>query len=533
MAHRFDVIVIGGGHNGMIAALYLAMAGKSVLVLEARETLGGASQSTRIFPQYDAHISRYAYLVSLLPDQILQELKLDFTSRPRSIASYTCYQDARGKQRGLILSNEDPALSRDSMIELTGSTGEWDRYQSFMALQHEIAALAWPSLLQPLQSRTSFESRLQSTQSRRAWEAFVQRPLGEVVEEYLKNDVVRGLVFTDAKIGVFTEPHDPSLLQNRCFLYHTIGQGTGQWRVPIGGMGALVSKLYDRCRDHHVEFQTNAPAIKILVEHPEHTVIVHQQGSETCYCAPHVLISAGPKTQARLLGRKWSHQTVDEGSVVKVNMLLKKIPRIKATQSSQRWTVEQAFTGSFHVDEGYQQMRTSYAEAAGGSIPTHPPLEIYCHTLTDSSILSPSLRDAGWHTLTLFGLDVPYRLVARDKTLEAQEKVRGELRRKYLDALNRVCDEDFESCLAEQAGGERCFEIKTGLDLENELDLDQGNIFHNAPSWFFTDDAQQVGSWGVETEYPRILLAGSSIPRGGAVSGIPGRSAAMQLLGKS
>jgi phytoene dehydrogenase-like protein len=100
-----------------------------------------------------------------------------------------------------------------------------------------------------------------------------------------------------------------------------------------------------------------------------------------------------------------------------------------------------------------------------------------------------------------------------------------------LDGLDRVCAESFRDCLALDADGNPCVEIKTPQDLEQEVDLDQGNIFHNAPSWFFAERAEDVGTWGVETEFPRVLRAGSSAARGGAVSGIPGHNAAMCVLG--
>jgi phytoene dehydrogenase-like protein len=150
---------------------------------------------------------------------------------------------------------------------------------------------------------------------------------------------------------------------------------------------------------------------------------------------------------------------------------------------------------------------------------------MYCHTLTDDSILSPELRQRGYHTLTLFGLDMPYRLFAHD-----HDSRREQVKQLYLAGLNRICAEPFEDCLARDKDGKLCIEIKTPQDLERDVDLDLGNIFHNALSWFFTDDPEQVGKWGVETPHPRIYRAGASALRGGAVSGIPGRNAAMCVL---
>ena len=128
-------------------------------------------------------------------------------------------------------------------------------------------------------------------------------------------------------------------------------------------------------------------------------------------------------------------------------------------------------------------MQASYSAAAAGRIPDALPAEMYCHTLTDDSILSPELRGQGFQTLTLFGFDMPYRLFTRD-----HDARKAEVKRRYLAGLNRILAEPIEECLARDASGELCLEIKTPQDLERELDLDLGNIFHNAPSWFFTDD---------------------------------------------
>jgi phytoene dehydrogenase-like protein len=160
-----------------------------------------------------------------------------------------------------------------------------------------------------------------------------------------------------------------------------------------------------------------------------------------------------------------------------------------------------------------------------GQIPDPVPGEIYCHTLTDPSILSPALQAAGFHTLTLFGLDMPWRLFE-----ESHDQRRQLVLSRYLDGLNRLCAEPIQDCLARDASGSMCLEIHTPQDLQHELDLDRGNIFHNQPSWFFTDDVAVAGRRGVETEWPGIYLAGSSAVRGGAISGIPGYHAARCVL---
>ncbi len=518
---RYDAVVIGSGHNGLVAAAYLAKAGKSVLVLERSDYLGGATASKKVFPDYDAWLSRYSYLVSLLPSLIVDELGLTFKTKRRSTASFTAYNDGNGIARGLVMSNTDPSRSQASMMELTGNSRDWQDYQRLLGLEKVLADMVWPTFLQPLCSRADFQGQLKTKEQREAWESFVERPLGEVIERYIHHDVLRGLVMTDGKIGVFTHPHDPSLIQNRCFLYHVVGGGTGEWQVPVGGMRSLVDSLVDVCKQGKVEFLTNAPAIEIVPNADRSTVKFVLDDSDRTVEAKSILVNASPSVFSRLLGRSASRIESDEGSVIKMNMLLKRLPKVKAVGV----TSEEAFSGSFHIDEGYAQMQSSYERAARREIPDPAPGEIYCHTLTDNSILSPELRAAGFHTLTLFGLDMPYRLFESD-----HDARRNRVQQLFLEGLDRICAEPFLDCVALDRDGQPCIEIHSPQDLEREVGLDWGNIFHNSLSWFFTDNPEEVGTWGVETEFPNIYRAGSSALRGGAVSGIPGRNAAMCIL---
>src|SRR5204862_4536384 len=125
---------------------------------------------------------------------------------------------------------------------------------------------AWDSMLEPLVARNEFKRRFDDDPAdagREAWRCLAEEPLGRAIERYLQNDLVRGLVLTDAKIGVFTHPHDPSLVQNRCFLYHLIGNKTGEWKVPVGGMGAVARELERAARSAGAEFLTNVDVLSV------------------------------------------------------------------------------------------------------------------------------------------------------------------------------------------------------------------------------------------------------------------------------
>jgi phytoene dehydrogenase-like protein len=521
MKSRYDVVILGAGHNGLVAASYLGRAGLSVLLLEKNDYVGGATTSQRLFPDYDARLSRYAYLVSLLPEKIIRDLGLNLELRRRAIASYTPYVN-HGQHGALVLSNLEQDVSRKSIVELTGNDTEFERLKNFYNLPRVFAEQIWDSMLEPLVAKQEMARRFDVDEtSREAWRSLVEEPLGNAVERYFRNDLVRGLVFTDAKIGVFTYPHDPSLVQNRCFLYHLIGNKTGEWKVPVGGMGAVSSELERSARKSGAEILTNIDVHALNVTGKQRSVEFRVDGKRETVDARFLLANFGRNVLAKFTGRLLQPDRTDEGSVFKMNMLLRRLPKLKA----KKYQATEAFCGTFHSDEGYQQMNVSYDQASGGRLPQKMPCEMYCHTLTDDSILAPDLREQGFHTMTLFGLDAPWSLFARDN-----ENVRREAEKKFLASVNQWFEEPIEDCLAVSRDGRPCIESKSPVDIEDALGMFHGNIFHNAPTFPFAERKEQAGAWGVETEHENVFFCGSSALRGGAVSGIPGHNAAMKVL---
>lgn len=520
MKARYDVVILGAGHNGLVAASYLGRAGLSVLLLERNNYVGGATTSQKVFPDYDARLSRYSYLVSLFPEKIIRDLGLNLELRRRAIASFTPYLN-HGQDDGLLLSNLDEEVSRRSMFELTGNKTEFEQMKKFYNLSHVFADQVWDTMLEPLIGKAELRRRFDRDEtSREAWRSLVEEPLGLAIERYLQNDLVRGLVFTDAKIGVLTHPHDPSFLQNRCFIYHLIGNKTGEWKVPVGGMGAVALELEQAARKAGAEILTNVDLRRLGLGGKSQTIEFYQDDEQTVE-ARYVLVNFGRNVLARYTGKLFQPDATDEGSVFKINMLLQRLPKLKA----KKYSLAQAWCGTFHSDEGYQQMNASYDQACRGRLPNKTPCEIYCHTLTDDSILAPELREKGFHTMTLFGLDAPWNLFVRDN-----RTMRKHAERKFVESINQWLDEPLEDCLAVTRDGSLCIESKSPVDIEDELGMFQGNIFQNAPTFPFAERKDQVGAWGVETDHENVFFCGSSASRGGAVSGIPGHNAAMKIL---
>jgi phytoene dehydrogenase-like protein len=521
MKSKYDVVILGAGHNGLIAASYLARAGLSVLMLEKNDYIGGATTSEKVFSDYDAYLSRYSYLVSLFPEEIIRDLGLNLELRRRATASFTPYQQ-NGKDSGLLLSNVSEETGRQSVVELTGSDSEFEQLKRFYRLSRIFAEKVWDTMLEPLAGKEDFRKRFDVDDAHQeSWRSLVEEPLGSAIERYLKNDLLRGLVLTDAKVGVFTYPHDPSLVQNRCFLYHLIGNKTGEWKVPVGGMGNVVRELENAARSSGTEMLTNVNLNSLELDGENQTVEFSIDGERQTVGARFLLVNFGRNVLARFVGRPFQPEAIDEGSVFKINMLLSRLPKLKA----KRYPAAEAFCGTFHIDEGYEEMNLSYQQASRGQLPAKVPSEIYCHTLTDDSILSPDLREQGFQTMTLFGLDTPWSLFARDNN-----GMRKRAEKRFIEGLNRWLDEPLEDCLAKRRDGSLCIESKSPVDIEDSLGMYRGNIFHNAPTFPFATSKEQVGTWGVETEFENVFLCGSSACRGGAVSGIPGHNAAKKVL---
>jgi phytoene dehydrogenase-like protein len=427
-----------------------------------------------------------------------------------------------GRHEGLLLSNVDEEVSRQSMLELTGSHTEYEQMKKFYNLSRLFAEHSWDSMLEPLVSKEEFRRRFDKDEaSREAWRSLAEEPIGRAIERYLQNDIVRGLVLTDAKIGIFTYPDDPSLVQNACFLYHLIGNKTGEWKVPVGGMGAVALELEQAARQSGAEILTDVKISALDVTGSKRRVEFEVDGEKQTVDARFLLVNFGRNVLGRYTGRPFQPNATDEGSVFKINMLLRRLPKLKAT----RYPAPEAFCGTFHSDEGYEAMNVSYAQASRGQLPDKTPCEVYCHTLTDDSILSPELRAQGFHTMTLFGIDAPWSLFARNNAA-----MRNAAETRFLESMNQWLEEPLQNCLAVARDGASCIESKSPVDIEDALGMYHGNIFHDAPTFPFAKNSEDVGGWGVETEFENVFLCGSSAQRGGAVSGIPGHNAAMKVL---
>ncbi len=516
----YDDVVVGAGHNGLAAAAYLARAGRRVLVLEQRDHTGGAAVSERPFPGVDARVSRYSYLVSLLPRRIVEDLDLDLRLVRRRVSSYT--PNPVDPTTGLLVDTGDLETTRASFRRVTGQDADFVAWQRFYARVGEVAARIWSTFLEPLVDAKAMRATAADDE---LWAALTTAPLGQLLRDTFSNDLVRGVVATDGLIGTFADVDDRALAANICFLYHLVGGGTGDWDVPVGGMGAITDALARAATKAGAEIVTGVDVSSVSGEGE----VVWRRDGHGQTTRGHVHAGVAPAVLDELLAAAGSVPVSTgprpEGSQLKVNMLLRRLPRLR----DDRVEPGVAFAGTFHVRETLTELQAAYAVAESGGLPNPLPCEVYCHTLSDRSILGPELAESDAQTLTLFGLHTPARLFEHltDKDHSAR---RAEALAAALHALDSVLAEPLADLLLVDSDGNPCIEVRTPVDLERDLGLPGGNIFHRALRWPWAEQPEEVGSWGVETAHPAVTLCSAGARRGGGVSGIPGHHSARAVL---
>ncbi|MGA8256316.1 MAG: FAD-dependent oxidoreductase, partial [Nocardioides sp.] len=305
---------------------------------------------------------------------------------------------------------------------------------------------------------------------------------------------------------------------------HLIGNGTGEWRVPVGGMGAVTDALARAAVGAGAEIVTGAGVSAIRADDQGSEVTWQDADGSHTVSAGTTLANVAPWVLRILLGEPEDPTTKPEGSQLKINVLLDRLPRLRSGVDPAL-----AFSGTLHLGEDYTQLEAAYADAAAGRVPTTMPGEVYCHSLTDPTILGDV--PPGTHTLTYFGLHTPASLF--DKEPDATKALAVE---RALASLDQHLVEPISACVARDASGQPCIEAKIPQDIERDLAMPGGHIFHGDLDWpwapsraLLETPAQQ---WGVQTHLDTVLLCGSGARRGGAVSGIAGHNAAQAVLAR-
>ena len=233
-SRRYDVVIVGGGHNALVAAAYLARAGRSVVVIERSDAVGGAAVSERPWAGVDARLSRYSYLVSLLPQKVIDDLGLRVDLRRRRYSSYT--PDPADPTRGILVDTRDAEATAASFARTLGDADEAERFAAFGERLAPVARAVFPTMTEPLPTADELRERVGDDE---LWDALTTRPLSDLLRSSFDSDLVRGIALADALIGTFASSDAPSL----AFLCHV---GAARPRLPPSrGRAALATPV--RC----------------------------------------------------------------------------------------------------------------------------------------------------------------------------------------------------------------------------------------------------------------------------------------------
>jgi phytoene dehydrogenase-like protein len=525
-ASRYDVIVVGGGHNGLVTAAYLAGAGRRVLVLERREVVGGACVTEEIFPGFK--VSTAAYVTSLFRPEIVRDLRLadhGYHVLPREPSSFTPFPDGRSLTMG-----PDRELTLKEIAKF--STRDAERYPDYEMMLERVADLVEPTLtirapdlVRPGLSdlRTLFAlGRGFRRLGDRAAEAVdilvgAARP---ILDRWFESEQLKATLATDAIIGAMASPSMPGTAY--VLFHHVMGETNGQrgvWGYVRGGMGGLTQALAAAARARGADIRCGEEVARILVRDGRVTGVALASGDE--FQAPVVASNADARvTFTRLLEpRLLPGEFVEavnrigyESASLKINVALAELPDFRALPGREPGPQHR---GTIHICPDQDYIERAYDDAKYGRPSARPVLEC-----TIPSVVDPSVAPPGRHLMSMFVQYAPYAL---------REGTWDEHRDAFADRCFALLDEyapNFSrSVLARQ--------VLTPLDLERVFGLTGGNIFQGAmtPNQLFS--FRPVPGWAqYRTPIRGLYLCGAAAHPGGGVMGAPGLNAAREILGR-
>ncbi|MFQ5744291.1 MAG: phytoene desaturase family protein [Acidobacteriota bacterium] len=532
MATSYDVVVIGGGHNGLVCAAYLAKAGRSVLVLERRHLLGGAAVTEEIFPGFKFSVC--SYVVSLLRPQIISDLELprhgfellplDGTLTPMPDGDYLMRWHAAADTRRELLRH---------------SAADAEAYEQFGQLMYHLAMGVKPLLEMPPPDPTSLSPR------GLARLAGVGRVFGaarehlydlaklmtmssaDFVEQWFESEPLRGTLSASGIIGTFLGPRSPGSAY--VMLHHYMGEIDGQlraWGLPRGGMGAVSEAIAGAARSHGAEIRTEAPIERVLVRRGRAAGVVLEGGGEIA--ATTVVSSLDPKRTFEVLVepehlddgfRQQISRYKIRGSTGKVNLALDALPELTCLQGIEGRTgfpAEAYLRGALSISPSIDYLESAYEDAKYGRYSRRPYMDIVVPTVVD-----PSMAPAGKHVMSIFVQYAPYEL--KEGSWADQREAFGDT---VIDTLAEYIPNLEEIILHRQ--------VLTPWDLEKTFGLTQGNIFHGELTLEQLFFLRPAAGWAdYSSPIQGLYLCGSGTHPGGGVMGAPGMLAARKILAES
>ncbi len=534
-AKRYDSIIIGGGHNGLVAAAYLARAGKTVCVLERRHLLGGACTTEELWPGYK--VSTAAYVVSLLLPQVIEQLRLKHYGLkilPRSPSSFTPLPDGRS-----LLLGPEPGLNAREIAKFSQRDAE--AYPRYEALLERVASVIEPALMEtapdpvplPRAWRTiGVAKRLRDT--RKLWRmvqamgalgrdvpAAIELLTGAarpILERWFESDVLRATLATDAIIGSFGSISEAGSAY--VLMHHVMGEAGGArgvWGFVQGGMGALSGAIANAACDLGVEIRRETPVAKILVTDGEAHGVELEDGTQLM--SRSVASSLDPhQTFERLIspgelpeGFREAVSQIDYASAsAKINLALSEPPQFTCVPGK---GVGPHHHGTMHIGPSIDYLERAYDDAKYGRPSEHPILEMTMPTSVDTTI-----APEGRHIVSIFVQYAPYRLA---------EGTWDEIKESFADR----CIETLAQYAPNVPGAILHRQILSPLDLERTFGLTGGNIFQGAMTLRQLYCLRPVVGWADHrTPIHGLYVCGAASHPGGGVMGACGLNAATEML---
>ena len=522
---RYHAIVIGGGHNGLTAAAYLARAGRKVLVLERRHVVGGAAVTEEVFPGF--HFSVCSYVVSLLRPEIIRELDLprhgleilplDGTFTPMPDGNYLWRVNDHAKTRREI--------ARHSRLDAEA----YDEYgQAMINMARFVKPLLDMTPPDPLTRNPRELLRLLSLGRR--FRALADRDrynqiqlmtmsAADFLDQWFETDVLKATMAASGIIGTFLGVRSPGTAY--VLLHHYMGEIDGafrSWGFARGGTGAISNAIAGAAREAGAEVRTNAPVASIRTDNGRATGVVLEDGSELS--ADVVVSSVDPHlTFLKFLD---SNELPPEfvrdvrrfklrGSSGKVNFALDALPDFTCLPGTGRH-----LRGAISISPSVDYMERAYDQAKYGEFSARPYIDIVIPTLTDPSIAPP-----GRHVMSCFVQYAPYHLASG-----SWDDRRDAFGKAVVDAVAEYAPNIRDIILHQQ--------VVTPLDLEREWGLSEGNIFQGELTLEQLFFLRPVPGWAqYSTPVRNLWMCGSAAHPGGGIMGAPGRNAARRILGQA
>jgi phytoene dehydrogenase-like protein len=525
MAHTYDIIIVGAGHNGLVTAAYLAKAGYKVLVLERRELVGGACVTEEVWPGFK--VSTASYVNSLFRPQIIRELELKkhgFEMLPRNPSSFTPFPDGR-----YLMMGPDASLNQREVAKFSAKDAEnLPRYEKML---ERVADFIEPTLEQTPPNLWSWRPgelmklaklglgfRSLGQQDGAAAIEILTGAMTPILDRWFESDQVKATLATDAIIGAMAAPSMPGTAY--VLFHHVMGECNGVrgvWGYMRGGMGSISNSLASAARSYGAEIRVNSPVSRILARGGAVRGVALQDGTE--FEAKRVASNADCNvTFLKLMDPSelpsdfvQQVRNIDYSSAsLKINVALSEVPNFKALPGTGAGPQHH---GTMHICPTMEYIERAYDDSKYGKPSESPLLEC-----TMASVVDPTVAPPGKHLMSMFIQYAPYKLKEGN-----WDEIKDKFADRCFDILNEYAPNFKQSVIDRQ--------IITPLDLERRFGLTGGNIFQGAMTLNQLFFLRPVAGWaGYKTPIRGLYLCGAAAHPGGGVMGACGLNAAREIL---